>query len=165
MQTQATLDQAPALRVIGPPGSAPQPPRLEAVWARHDDEVREAQRLRYRVFADEMGARLTTPPGTEPGLDVDRFDAHCEHLLVRCVETDDAPARVVGTYRVMTGHAARQVGGFYSDDEFDLARLDPLRARMTELGRYKTPREFRFLSELPKGPSGKVQRLKLAEIG
>ena len=32
-----------------------------------------------------------------------------------------------------------------------------------ELGSYKTPREFRFVEELPKGPSGKVQRLKLAE--
>ena len=30
-----------------------------------------------------------------------------------------------------------------------------------ELGRYKTPKEFRFVAELPKGPSGKVQRLKL----
>jgi long-chain acyl-CoA synthetase len=34
---------------------------------------------------------------------------------------------------------------------------------LAELGRYKTPREFRFVAELPKGPSGKVQRLKLAE--
>ena len=34
---------------------------------------------------------------------------------------------------------------------------------IAELGRYKTPREFRFLAELPKGPSGKVQRLKLGE--
>ena len=32
-----------------------------------------------------------------------------------------------------------------------------------ELGRYKTPKQFRFLKELPKGPSGKVQRLKLLE--
>lgn len=32
---------------------------------------------------------------------------------------------------------------------------------LRELGRYKTPREFRFVSELPRGPSGKVQRLKL----
>ncbi|MGH8676179.1 MAG: AMP-binding protein [Burkholderiales bacterium] len=32
-----------------------------------------------------------------------------------------------------------------------------------ELGRYKTPKEFRFVRELPKGPSGKVQRLKLLE--
>jgi acyl-CoA synthetase (AMP-forming)/AMP-acid ligase II len=37
-----------------------------------------------------------------------------------------------------------------------------LRAHCLEvLGRYKTPKEFRFLAELPKGPSGKVQRLKL----
>ena len=34
---------------------------------------------------------------------------------------------------------------------------------LKELGRYKTPKAFRFVTELPKGPSGKVQRLKLAE--
>ena len=32
---------------------------------------------------------------------------------------------------------------------------------LATLGRYKSPKEFRFLAELPKGPSGKVQRLKL----
>ena len=32
-----------------------------------------------------------------------------------------------------------------------------------QLGRYKTPREFRFVEALPKGPSGKVQRLKLLD--
>ncbi len=31
------------------------------------------------------------------------------------------------------------------------------------LGNYKTPRLFRFVQELPKGPSGKVQRLKLLD--
>jgi acyl-CoA synthetase (AMP-forming)/AMP-acid ligase II len=31
------------------------------------------------------------------------------------------------------------------------------------LGRYKTPRRFRFMDDLPRGPSGKVQRLKLAD--
>ena len=40
---------------------------------------------------------------------------------------------------------------------------DELRAHcLAELGRYKTPKTFRFVAELPKGPSGKVQRLKLA---
>jgi len=34
---------------------------------------------------------------------------------------------------------------------------------LAELGRYKTPREFRFVAELPKGPSGKVQRLRLLD--
>ena len=44
---------------------------LEVRWARHLDEVRASQRLRYDVFADEMGARLDTPI---PGHDIDLFD-------------------------------------------------------------------------------------------
>ena len=77
-------------------------------WARHEDEVRQAQRLRYRVFADEMGARLDTPV---PGHDVDLFDDFCEHLLVRDAQTQD----VIGTYRVLTPAQAERVGGTYSD--------------------------------------------------
>ncbi len=33
----------------------------------------------------------------------------------------------------------------------------------THLGRYKTPKVFHFVSDLPRGPSGKVQRLKLPD--
>lgn len=101
---------------------------LQVSWARHTDEVRQAQRLRYRVFADEMGARLSTPL---PGHDVDLFDNYCEHLLVR----DAATQEVVGTYRVLTPVQAKRVGGTYSDTEFDLVRLRGLRERMVELGR------------------------------
>lgn len=101
---------------------------LDVAWARHEDEVREAQRLRFQVFAQEMGARLTTPIA---GHDVDLFDDYCEHLLVR-----DAQSRqVIGTYRVLTPAQARRVGGTYSDTEFDLTRLRSLRSRMVELGR------------------------------
>jgi acyl-CoA synthetase (AMP-forming)/AMP-acid ligase II len=35
---------------------------------------------------------------------------------------------------------------------------------LRELGRFKTPRRWLMVAELPKGPSGKVQRLKLAEL-
>ena len=119
-------------------------PRLESVWALHEDEVREAQRLRFRVFADEMGARLTPPAGTAAGLDVDAFDACCEHLLVRSVETADAPAQVVATYRVLTPASARRVGGLYIDSEFDLSRLDALRPRMVEMGRTCIAADWRF---------------------
>ena len=101
---------------------------LEAHWARHLDEVREAQRLRHEVFAVEMGARL---PCELPGHDVDIFDDYCEHLLVRDQET----GMVVGTYRVLTPAQARRIGGIYSDTEFDLVRLRHLRANMVELGR------------------------------
>lgn len=119
------------------------PQALEIAWATQVHEVRLAQRLRYRVFVDEMGARIDVPPGTPPGLDVDRFDDACEHLLVRTSETDDAPSQVVGTYRVLTPAGARRTGGLYTDSEFDISRLDPLRPRMAELGRSCTAPEWR----------------------
>jgi putative hemolysin len=101
---------------------------IEVLWARHQDEVREAQRLRHAVFAGEMGARLQTPL---PGHDIDLFDDFCEHLLVR----DTASREVVGTYRVLTPAQARRIGSTYSDTEFDLTRLRHLRDRMVETGR------------------------------
>lgn len=131
--TAAQLSASSTARVRDFPAPTPRAaeaaPRLEAVWARHGEEVQAAQRLRWRVFADEMGARLRPPAGTPPELDVDLFDAYCEHLLVRAVLADGSAPQVVGTYRVLTPAAARQVGGLYSDREFDLVRLRHLRAR------------------------------------
>jgi putative hemolysin len=97
-------------------------------WARHQDEVRAVQRLRYRVFANEMGARLST---SLPGHDIDLFDNYCEHLMV----CDQVTSEVVGTYRLLTPVQAGRVGSTYSDLEFDLTRLRGLRERMVELGR------------------------------
>ena len=110
------------------PTAAPQRGGIEVVWAKHLDEVRQAQRLRFNIFASEMGARLDT---RVPGHDVDLFDDYCEHLLVR----DQATRKVVGTYRVLTPAQARRIGSTYSDLEFDLTRLRALRERMVELGR------------------------------
>lgn len=104
------------------------PAGIEVAWAKHLHEVRQAQRLRYEVFAGEMGARLST---TLPGHDVDLFDDYCEHLLVRQTST----GKVIGTYRVLTPVQAERVGSTYSDTEFDLTRLRGLRDRMVELGR------------------------------
>ncbi|KQW73665.1 GNAT family N-acetyltransferase [Methylibium sp. Root1272] len=108
---------------------------LDVVWARDESEVREAQRLRYQIFVEEMGARLSPPAGTPAGLDIDVYDAFCEHLLVRTVGAHGEPGRVIGTYRVLTPAAARRIGGLYSETEFDLTRLRPLRGKMVELGR------------------------------
>ena len=122
----------PAQR-LAVPQPAPQPGlsadgKITVSWAQHTDEVREAQRLRYAVFATEMGARLDT---TLPGHDIDLFDNFCEHLLVR----DATTLEVVGTYRVLTPAQAKRVGSTYSDTEFDLTRLRSIRSRMVELGR------------------------------
>ena len=106
----------------------PVPGKIAVSWARHQDEVRAAQRLRYQVFAVEMGATL---PVTLAGHDIDLFDDYCEHLLVR----EASSGEVIGTYRVLTPTQAKRAGGTYSDTEFDLTRLRALRERMVELGR------------------------------
>lgn len=117
------------------PARAPASAQLTVSWAHTEAEVREAQALRYQVFAVEMGARLPTPKGAPAGLDVDLFDAYCEHVLVRSSGEDGDPGPVVGTYRVLTPSAAKRAGGLYSDTEFDLTRLRNLRSRVAEIGR------------------------------
>jgi putative hemolysin len=102
--------------------------RYHVSLAVDDSEIREAQRLRYKVFAEEMGARLSS---VLAGHDIDLYDPYCDHLLVR----DLANGEVVGTYRILPPDAARCVGSYYSEQEFDLTRLNFLRPRMAELGR------------------------------
>jgi putative hemolysin len=102
--------------------------KLNVHLARTSSEIREAQRLRYRIFAEELGARLQ---GSEDGIDEDVFDPYCDHLVV----TDEATGEVLGTYRILSGLTAKRLGGFYSDQEFDLTRLAHLRDRTVELGR------------------------------
>lgn len=116
---------------------------LTVSWARSEAEVRKAQALRYQVFAVEMGARLSTPQGAPAGLDIDLFDAYCEHLLVRAAGEDGDVGPVVGTYRVLTPAAAKRAGGLYSDTEFDLTRLRALRARVAEIGRSCVQADYR----------------------
>ncbi len=114
----------------------PAPGPLSVSWARHLDEVRQAQRLRYSIFCHEMGARLQTPIAEH---DIDIFDDYCEHLLVR----DTASGQVVGTYRVLTPAQAKRIGSTYSDQEFDLVRLRGIRERMVELGRSCVHADYR----------------------
>ena len=96
--------------------------------ARSEEEVREAQRLRYKVFVEELGAHVKT---RLPGHDIDHFDPFCEHLIVRESHAD----RIVGTYRILSPDAARRVGSYYSESEFYINRLQNLRSRMVEVGR------------------------------
>ena len=102
--------------------------RYHVSLAVDDGEIREAQRLRHTVFAGEMGARLAS---VLPGHDIDLHDPFCDHLLVR----ELGRGEVVGTYRILPPDAAKRVGSYYAEQEFDLTRLAFLRPRMAELGR------------------------------
>ena len=129
--TPATQDH-----VAAKPVSKPKRPAFQITWATTPNEVKEAQRLRYKVFAEEMGANLAQ---NSEGLDVDEFDAYCDHLLIRDQET----LKVVGTYRVLPPHKAQEIGRLYSDSEFDLSRLNHLRPKMVELGRSCVHADYR----------------------
>ena len=108
--------------------TARSPRPLTIGLARNAQDIREAQRLRYTVYAEVMGARLDS---AAEGIDRDIFDPYCEHLLVRDGDSDE----IIGTYRILTPHAAKKIGGFYSDNEFDLTRLANIRNRTAEVGR------------------------------
>ena len=105
---------------------------LEVRLAETAAEIESAQRLRYRVFFEEMGARAT-PEAAAEKRDVDPFDAHCDHLIV--LDQSESAARVVGTYRFLRREHAAQSGGFYSSGEFDLGPLLAYPGAIMELGR------------------------------
>jgi putative hemolysin len=117
-------------------GEAAAGARLTVGLAATTSEVEDAQRLRHAVFAEEMGARLHC---RRPGLDEDRFDPYCDHLLVRDLGTGE----VVGTYRILPPERVAAAGGYYTEQEFDLARLAHLRGSMAELGRSCIHPEYR----------------------
>jgi putative hemolysin len=96
-----------------------------------------ACRLRFRVFNLEMGEGLAASYAN--GMDRDAYDDVCEHLVVE----EKSTGRIVGTYRMQSGAAARGRLGYYSAQEFDFAPYEPLRPQLLELGRACIEREHR----------------------
>lgn len=105
--------------------------------ARNREDLEAACRLRFRVFNVELGEGLES--SYETGMDTDRFDPVCEHLIVE----DTSSRRVVGTYRMQSGATAARHLGYYSGQEFDVAPYEPLRPGILELGRAAIDREHR----------------------
>ncbi|MEC7120207.1 MAG: GNAT family N-acyltransferase [Pseudomonadota bacterium] len=102
----------------------PQRPVLTARLATGVVDVQAAQRLRAQVFGAEFGLSFSN------GLDEERLDAYCAHLLVYDAD------RLIATTRLLDQHRARLAGGFYSEQEFHLgALLAQQTGHVLELGR------------------------------
>lgn len=106
-------------------GNRPSPTVSIAVG---DAQLAECQRLRWRVFAAELGARIAAPV---PGHDSDEFDAYCRHVVVREGSSGD----VIATTRLLLDDDAARIGRFYSETEFDLSPVLSLPGRFMEVGR------------------------------
>lgn len=99
-----------------PPGALVSGPYLVR-FASDLDELHAVQRLRFRVFNQELHEGLAS--AWETGRDEDEYDLPCHHLMVISRGTGE----VVGTYRMQTSEQAASYFGFYSSSEFDLSGL------------------------------------------
>jgi L-ornithine Nalpha-acyltransferase len=131
--------QAGAARAHRPSRSLGRVGSLEVRLAQTAAEVRQAQKLRYRVFYQE-GSAIPNPGRLFARRDVDGYDPICDHLLVldhAARDTHAGKPAVVGTYRLLRQSLAEDYGGFYTAGEFDIsgliARHDNL--QFLELGR------------------------------
>jgi putative hemolysin len=103
-------------------------PRYCLLLSTDPSHIEAAQRLRHDVFSSEPGFALS---GRDGGLDADRFDEHCDHLVVREEDSGD----LVGCYRMLSPTGAIAAGGLYMATEFDIRALDALRPSLVEMGR------------------------------
>lgn len=113
---------------LNPDSRPSRPRRYVAEIARDEATVRATQALRYRVFAEEMGAQLHTQI---EGLDCDEIDRYCDHLLVRDTQT----GAIAACTRLLSDTQAGRLGRFYSEGEFDLGTVLALPGRFLEIGR------------------------------
>ena len=110
--------------------------RFTVRMAETDEDVAAAQRLRFRVFVEEMGASAS-PEDMAERRERDEYDSYFEHLLLIDNETTnpDVERGVVGVYRLMRGDRAREGIGFYGQNEYDLTKLVNYPRETVELGR------------------------------
>lgn len=101
-----------------------------------DTLIKEAQSLRFRIFSEEMGAKLKTE---SEGLDYDEVDSYCDHLIVY----DNLNKKIVGYTRLLNQDQAECLGRFYSQSEFNLDQVLTLPGRFLEIGRTCVDPDYR----------------------
>ncbi|MBB5723840.1 putative hemolysin [Loktanella ponticola] len=112
---------------------ASQQPRFSVSLAQSDEDIAAVQRLRYDVFAAELGASGAGIDHAD-GRESDVFDAFADHLILRDI-TLSYPNQIIGTYRLLSDDNARAAGGFYSASEYDLTTLTTSGFKLLELSR------------------------------
>jgi putative hemolysin len=108
---------------------------LKVRLAETEQDRLSAERLRYRVFVEELGGDGPLVDHTGR-FERDRFDPFYDHLVLVDTRRDaEALDHVVGVYRLMPDARAAEIGGFYSEDEYDISVLKTSGRRLLELGR------------------------------
>ncbi len=136
---------------------------LEVFIASRDEDIIESQKLRYRVFFEEMGA-LATPEIRATKRDMDKFDDVCDHLLV-VAHQPDGDIKVVGTYRLLRREGMKKIGHFYSASEYNISAIENYPGEILEVGRSCVDPEYRnraVMQLLWRGIGAYVMRFNIA---
>lgn len=110
-------------------------PQFTLKLAETPEDLQAAQRLRYKVFVEELGGHGEMVDDAAR-LEKDRFDPYFDHLILidEALECE-AIDKVVGVYRLLPSDRAAELGRFYSEDEYDLSVLKASGRKLLELGR------------------------------
>lgn len=122
-------------------------PVYELRIAETEDDIRDAQRLRYQVFVEELGGD-GVDVDHENRLERDEFDDWFDHLILYDRSRPEGD-QAVGAYRVMRDDQAAKLGRYYTDAEYDLTALKTCGRKLLELGRSCVHRDYRGGSALP----------------
>ncbi len=112
---------------------------LKAIVATSPEEILAAQKLRYEVFYEEMGA-IPSKETLAKKYDSDALDEYCDHLLVIDTEKNNT---VVATYRLLRREKSKQLGYFYTASEYDISAIINYKGNILELGRSCVAQKYR----------------------
>ena len=118
--------------------------QLEVRLAKDEEEIFEVQKLRYKVFVDEFGAKVSHQNKNEC-IESDKFDNHCDHLILidKSTRTLVGKPIIVGTLRLLNSANAKKFYGFYSAAEYNLEKILNLKQNLLEIGRACVHKNYR----------------------
>jgi len=87
------------------------------------EELLSALQLRHEIFIEELLHKKK-----KSGLDVDKFDGRCDHLMI----IDNRNNKLIGTYRLQSSLHTRK---WYTATEFHMKYIKKLPGNKLELGR------------------------------
>ena len=132
--------------------------------AETQEDIEAAQRLRYKVFYEELNA-TPTEEMAKARRDINEFDAVADLLVVTDTRLGDGAENIVGTYRLLRQDIAEKYGHFYTSDEFDIAPLVNSGASLLELGRSCVLEPYRTRPVLQKMWGGIAEYVAEHNIG
>lgn len=108
----------------------------EVRLTRNKEERKQVRQLRYSVFVEEEGASATEEQRAL-GEEYDAYDRYAEYMAVF------HNGRVVGTYRIIDRNAAEKMGGFYTENEFNISKIKKYRGNIAEMSRACVEKSYR----------------------